>query len=161
PFFPGLTMQNRNVVLFLVFSTLLLVGWLALLHFVQPPKPADQGPAAQVNDNKDKDKPPEKKDRTPEDNGPEQPTAKPAPPLEAVVEEPEAKPHAPITLGNPKDDFFTAVLDSRGASVTSLTMRDFQAADKDGRPVKNADGTPKPLELIRPEANRDDGSFLL
>jgi YidC/Oxa1 family membrane protein insertase len=155
-------MQNRNFVLFLVLSTLVLVGWLALLQFLHPPpKPEVPGPAAQVADNKDNhDKAPENKDKPAENKPPEQPAVKPAPPPPPAAEEPEPKGHAPITLGNPDKDFLTATLNSRGASVTEVRLRDFQAADKDGKPELE-NGQKKREELVQQQANRDEGSYLL
>jgi YidC/Oxa1 family membrane protein insertase len=153
-------MQNRNFVLFLVLSTLILVGWLAVMQLVHPPqKPVAEGPPAPVAENPDnKEKPPENKEKPPPDKGPEAPAVKPAP--EPAPEVAEVKAHPPIQLGSPDRDFLTAELTSRGAGVTRITLRDFQAADQDGKPVTE-DGKPKRLELLRPEANRDDGSFLL
>ena len=37
---------------------------------------------------------------------------------------------------------------TRGASIQQVVLSDFQQADREGLPVNNPDGTPKPLHLI-------------
>src|SRR5262245_11643300 len=58
-----------------------------------------------------------------------------------------AEPHALTALGG--DDFFLKVLlNSKGAGVQQLILTQFDEADRIGREVKDADGTPRHLHLI-------------
>jgi YidC/Oxa1 family membrane protein insertase len=149
-------MQNRNTVLFLVLSMLILGSWLLVMQWLSPPRPhpavpADTGRVAETSPRK----------ATGKEEAPKKaPEKQPEPPPATAPAEVEGPEHPPITLGNPKTDFLMAVVNPRGAAVTSLWLRDFQAADDDGRPVFE-NGEKKRLELIPADNNRREGSFLL
>jgi YidC/Oxa1 family membrane protein insertase len=159
--------NNRNTILFFLLSGLIILASWVLLPRLMPPgnqhaaRPGDSARVANAPEKEpDKEGPREK---APDKKQPEQPAVTPPPPAPAPPAEPEPPAHEPITLGNPITDFFVVTLDSRGASVTKLTMRDFQAADENGQPewLDPAHTQKKPLELIQARSNRDEGSFLL
>jgi YidC/Oxa1 family membrane protein insertase len=161
-------MPQRNTILFFAISALIIISWFGLSTLLyrgskppqqEQPAVADAGPTAREEPPKEK----EKEKEPPAEREAEKPP-EPARPAE-LAKVPEAEQEGAeetITLGDPKADFLTALLDSKGAGVLSVTLRDFQAADKDGKPMWEEPGHKKKrLELVQEEANQDFGSFLL
>lgn len=60
----------------------------------------------------------------------------PKTPQELIALKPDARSHLSV------------LLNSRGASIQQVVLQHFQHADREGLPVKNADGSKKPLHLI-------------
>lgn len=183
-------MQQKNTILFFVLSALILIGWMVLQTYLQPPKPpqpAQEPPAAQAPP---KGPPPPAavvaglvgQAATPGIGGvarvelavrsspalalrPQPVAKKPEP---KVVEAPKLPPQPPVTLGKDKNGnptgFIVATIDpNRGAGVVSLTLPEFQGADALGKPewLDAAHTVKKPLELLPEERNREIPSFLL
>ena len=66
---------------------------------------------------------------------------------EAVAK--QADPDVLIPMGRGERPFHLGVmLNTHGASVQQVVLNDHQEADREGLPVTNEDGTPKPLHLI-------------
>ena len=163
-------MPQRNTILFFVLSALIIASWLGLTYLLtkgnkppqeeQPPAVVDARQSAREEEPpKEKEKEKAKEKEPPAEQHAEKP---PEPPEPAKLPEAEQEGEAEtVTLGDPDADFLTALLDSRGAGVRSISLRDFQAADKDGKPMWEPGHKKKRLELVQEEANRDVGSFLL
>jgi YidC/Oxa1 family membrane protein insertase len=61
----------------------------------------------------------------------------------------QAKPPTLLAMGKGEKPFHIQVLlNTRGGSVQQIILTHFQQADREGLPVKNPDGTPRPLHLI-------------
>jgi YidC/Oxa1 family membrane protein insertase len=184
--------KNKNTILFVVLSALILFGWLGLNRVLFPPRevpppppdPVAVGAAATLVGGAGGEtpgalglgnatrllavtaatrpaseaKPPVAAHKPPAEQTPEQP-AQPPPVVKAEPEPPLRS----FTLGNGTDYFLKVVVDSRGAAVRSVTLRDFQQVDEIGRPMWLDDEhtRPKPLELVQESKNRDEGSVLL
>jgi YidC/Oxa1 family membrane protein insertase len=140
--------MQKNTVIFLISSFLILIGWMALerwLHPPQPPKPKTP-PTAQAK----KEEAPEAKQEA------NKPAAK-APGGGALAFEPPppARQHGLITLGN-DSSHLKVTLDPRGGGVRQVICNQFEAADAAGRPLPG-----QKLELVPEEENRDEPSNLL
>jgi YidC/Oxa1 family membrane protein insertase len=172
-------MQQKNFIVFLVLSLAILVGWSWLQMHLWPPKPPEKKDTDQVEEQAKKPAPLPRNvgaalavaDRLSGAPGITDAVWLAAlargvtdvfPRLEtpAVAKAPEKKekPPAPteakardIPLGG-AGYHIQAVLTTRGAGVKSLTLTQFKAADRDGRPVYQPgnDGTKEaaPLNLI-------------
>ncbi len=165
-------MQQKNFIAFLILSVVILVGWSLLqqqLWPVRPKKPADKKEQKEVVKGKDK-----KEDKKEEKNKAAaisawdglRPEARNAilaaltvtssagngslTAIPAYLERIEQVKR--ITLGG-KGYFLEAVVTSQGAGLQKLTLKDFKAADRLGRPLN------KSLDLIQDDPFR--ASFLL
>ena len=133
-------MQQKNFIAFIVLSMLVLFGWIQLQNWLNPPKP---------------------KAKQQEEQKVEAPPPKDKPPAEAGPHIPE-----PVDIGGPViqlgdlNSKLRAILDRRGAGVRSVTLNDFQQADKFGKPVV-AGGQKVPLEFVQGEKNSLRASNLL
>src|SRR5262249_33077874 len=141
--------NNKNLLLFFALTLALILGWLQLQNWLSPPRPKKQPDKPDVAQVEPKPKEPKEQppDKQPRDGGP-------------VVRPPSAP--EPIVLGSDAGNL-KAILSPRGAAVLSVTLNNFQQADRMGRPEwLDADKKiPKPLELVVGEMNRDSGSYLL
>lgn len=139
--------QTRNHLIFFLAVLLLFLAYVQFGHYVFPQKKVDE-PVAK-NDDKDKPpKPDEKKDR-PRKDGPVRLAAMPEPTREGEL----------ITLGSSDADSefnLLVQLDPLGGGVRQVLLNKFQAADDDGRPVRD-----KQLELVPDEFNRQIPAFML
>lgn len=165
-------MQQKNLIAFLVVAMLVMLGWIQLQQVLWPGKPKQADGKKDAIARKDKDGDKKEKDKSKDkgkdkDKGIEKPVLSPA---EWDRLGPEARnsvlaalsissafggsPFAAIpalvgriqqtqrhVLGG-KDFFLEAVVSSRGAGVERLTLNNFEAATRLGRPIN------KPLELI-------------
>ena len=165
-------MQQKNLLLFVVLTVLILFGWTSLSHILWPPPPPkpsnaevaknnddgkEKGEEAKKNGENDKNKPAvEKKiDKKPE---------------RVAVADLRQLPETPkvqlVSLGAKERDskfHLYVVFDPRGAAVRGLWLNKYQAADGQGRPEwNNTEKTePRPLELIPPQLNARSPSLLL
>jgi YidC/Oxa1 family membrane protein insertase len=146
-----------NLVLFFVLAGGLIAGWYYLDKQVPPKEPPDEKKLALA--------------KTPKEAvaavggmgglsaGPlaSLPSTIPLPKSEKLIEKPKpaeppkpagpTEPHELTALGG--DDFFLKVLlNSKGAGVQQLILTQFDEADRVGREVREADGSPRRLHLI-------------
>jgi YidC/Oxa1 family membrane protein insertase len=143
-------MQQRNFLLFFVLSFLLFIGWLELKRALWPPPPKDE--TAEVKKSADA---PEKRPDKPPEKSPEKPPERPPEWPVTVAETPADRLHTLGSADAASPYHLRVLLDPRGASVRSVLLNKFQAADERGRP------TSEPLELIPEDANRTNPSYLL
>jgi YidC/Oxa1 family membrane protein insertase len=167
-------MQQKNLFLAFVLSTLIMVGWFALSQYLWPPpqpKPKDAQVAkideknkpkgeeaqkieakAKANEKKPAEKKPEEKENEKE--------------MERIAaadlqQLPVTSSDKLVRLGAKQRDsrFHLLVeLDPRGAGMRSLWLNKYPAADIYGRP-ETEEGEPKPLELIPAALNAQAPSF--
>src|SRR6185437_6054418 len=154
-------MQQKNFLLFIVFTVLILLGWAALTKYILPQPQKPEPPEVAVKDDADKAKSEDKKkgDEKKGDKKAERPAAVKIPSL------PPTPVDKLITLGERANDskfHLQVILDPRGASVNSVTLNKFQAANDLGQPSwKNPEKTePRPLELVPARLNHESPSFL-
>lgn len=168
-------MQNKNFLLFVALSFLLLVGYMQVKNALWPPaKPIkkDIDDEAKI-EQADRPKGPPVAPKAiagpwADLKKPERPAVKP------VVKLPVAAPATPadklITLGqdqapdgSPSPFHLKVVLDPRGAGVRSVLLNKFQQSDDMGRPVWRDDKKriAAPLELVPEAANREQPSNVL
>src|SRR5215471_13971525 len=132
-------MQQKNFIVFIVLSLLILFGWIQLQNWLYPPKqkkPQDQQKA-------------------------EAPAPKPE-------QKPQDEPHLPQArdLGGPviqlgdQSSKLLAFLDPWGAGVVSVTLNEFDQADALGKPDL-LNGERKRMELVRGDMNRLTPSNLI
>jgi YidC/Oxa1 family membrane protein insertase len=133
-------MQQRNFVIFILLSLLILIGSLQLQAWLWP-KPKQQAkPAAPAQaDAKQKPQPEAKRLRVPKQ-----------------VHEAGAG----IPLGDDSSKL-RVLLDPWGAGIISVTFNQFQQADSLGKPQVDANGNPVKLELVQREYNKRTPSNVL
>ncbi len=167
-------MQQKNLLLFVVLTVLILFSWAKLSQHLWPPPPPKPENTEVVN-NDDKDKPKSGDAKKSADK--EKANGKKAVREKAGRQEAGAHRLAPICnsctptdeaklvpLGAQERDskFHLFVqIDPRGAAVHSLWLNKYQAADEHGRPEwTNAEKTaPRPLELVPGDRYRYAPSF--
>jgi YidC/Oxa1 family membrane protein insertase len=132
-------MQQKNFIVFIVLSFLVLIGWITLQNWLNPPKHKDK----QQEEKKVEAPPP--KDKPPADAGPHIPE--------------RADRGLLIQLGDLTTKL-RVVLDARGAGVLSVTLNDFHQADNLGKPVI-VGGEKIPLEFVQGEKNSLTASNLI
>jgi YidC/Oxa1 family membrane protein insertase len=160
-------MQNKNFLLFIVLSALILLTWAVLSKYVFPPPVKDKTAevASKEEAKKDKDKKPDDKKKPEEKKKPDKKPERP--PVAGLKLPPETPEKELIELGDgdEKSKFhLRVILDPRGASVQSVLLNKFQAADDRGQPEwldPDTKKKKKPLELVPAELNRLAPSFLL
>src|SRR5262245_54704191 len=113
-------MQQRNFLLFLLLSFVLLLGYIQLRQRLWPPEEPPEKPAKTAK--KEEGKKPEEKKQEPAN------LYIPAPP--PVTPDAEL-----ITLGADDEFAMRVVLDPHGAGVRQVVLKKFQEADWRGRPV--------------------------
>jgi YidC/Oxa1 family membrane protein insertase len=128
-------MRDKNLLLFLLLTTLVLGGWLYLRQMTHETDNAKKEREAQVAKNKEEKKEPPKAKEEPKEKPPEKKQEQP------VAE--EKQPKVEETIGGEGDYYIEAVLTSQGAGVRRLTLNRFEAADWLGLP------TDKKLQLIQ------------
>jgi YidC/Oxa1 family membrane protein insertase len=181
--------QQKNFVLFLTLSLLIMLGWMFLERQIWPPRqpPPAQAPPLKLPDAKLWAGLPAELGMPPGAPGVTGTAAqlasqaavsanwaaarpqlarKPEVPAKPKTERPKREPLPRVTpiLGDrdPTSPYFIqAVLDSRGAGVRSVILNRFQKATPDGRPAPLVDGKPQPLELVQASLNQDLPSHLL
>src|SRR5579883_1294559 len=173
-------MQQKNLLLAFVLSALIMVGWIALSHYLwppPPPKPTNAEVAKTEDQNKPKgdeakkpggkEKSEEKKsaEKKPEEKKGEKESKRVA---DADLQQQRPTPEKDIVrLGARQGDsrFHLYVeLDPRGAGVRTVWLNKYQAADRNGRPAWRDDGAskePLPLGLVPAGDNIFSPSFQL
>ena len=126
-------MRDKNLLFFILLSSLVIFGWFYLRSLTQPSENEKKVPEPQVAKNK------EPKTKEEPKKKPEEPAPKQEQP--AAPEKVEAKEE---TIGGEGDYYIEAVLTSRGAGVRRLTLTRFKAGDWLGRPVPDQN-----LQLIQ------------
>src|SRR5262245_28821656 len=115
-------MQNRNLLVFLVVTLVLLIGWMQVRQRFSPP-PAPPDPAEAAKDDaakkKDKEKPKDKPAEAPGDF--RLPKGAPVTPDDQLLTMGEADRQSRFHL--------RVLLDPRGAGVRSVVLNKFQEAD--------------------------------
>jgi YidC/Oxa1 family membrane protein insertase len=166
-------MQQKNFILFIVLSVLILTGWTALSQYLWPPPPP-KSKSTEVVKTDEKNKP--KGDESKKADVTEKKTTEKKPQEKKNEKESERvaaadlhnQPATPsdklVRLGAKERDskfHLFVVLDPRGASVHSLWLNKYQAADIYGRPEWDdaEKKEPKPLELIPAGLNAHSPSF--
>jgi YidC/Oxa1 family membrane protein insertase len=133
-------MQQKNLVLFIVLSLLILLGSLQLQNWLNPKPKQKAQPAPKADADAGKPKPEQAK---------------------RIHAPPPARPIDPgIQLGDDSSKL-KVVLDPWGAGVRSLTDNEFKQADELGKPDVDKDGKPKKLELIEAKQNLLTPSYVL
>jgi YidC/Oxa1 family membrane protein insertase len=159
-------MQQKNLLLAFILSALIMVGWVALSHYIWPPPPPKQSKAeiAKIDDkNKPKGeeakKPGGKEKANDKKNAEKKTDEKKNEKLSDRVaaadlrQLPATDGQKLVRLGAKQRDsrFHLFVeLDPRGAAVRRLLLNKYQSADQYGLPEWEDDNkkVPKPLELI-------------
>ena len=174
-------MQQKNLLLAFVISALILLGWVKLSSYLWPPPPPKQentevakkdekqkpkGEEAKKLGAKEKEK---EKGKKPAEKQPEEKQKVSTPERIAVADlqqQPETPPGKLITIGSREGDsryHLLVQLDPRGASVHSVWLNKYQAADDYGRPRWREDAgkkQPMPLALVPPPGpNAHEPSF--
>ncbi len=125
--------MERRFVLFLVLSFVILLGYSALMQWLNPPQPRQQAAAR-----KEHDQPPAKEPNAekPLDRPVEEPRDKPAPAIKAAIEPEPEQPEKWVTLGSAdhKDPFRMLVtLTTKGAALARIELNDPRYCDIDDR----------------------------
>jgi YidC/Oxa1 family membrane protein insertase len=180
--------QQKNFVLFLTLSLLIMVGWMYLERQIWPPRHRpEEPPPIKLPDANLWAGLPAQVGQPPGAPGVAGAAAqiasqtavsanwsaarpqlakKPEVPAKPKTERPkrEQQPRVTRTLGasDPTSPYFIeAVLDSHGAGVQRVILNRFEKATLDGRPAPFVDGKPQPLELVQASLNKDLPSDLL
>src|SRR5437764_15483686 len=104
--------MQKNTVIFLVASFLILVGWLVIQRWLSPPQPAKPQPAQEA---KKEEKPAEKK---PAEQKPDEQKLAEQRSHPALAPPAPRRTHSLVTLGD-ENSYLHVVLDPRGGGVRS------------------------------------------
>lgn len=165
-------MQQKNLLLFVVLTALILFGWTSLSRLLWPPpppklpKPSNTEVVQKDEDAKEKVAEAKKKDENGKDKGvvenkPDEKKFEPKPDRIADADLRQIWPtdaEQLVRLGAKERDskFHLYVeFDPRGAAVRGLWLNKYQAADEQGRPewYNKEETDPKPMELIPSHRN--------
>jgi YidC/Oxa1 family membrane protein insertase len=161
-------MQTRNVVLFIVFSAVIIVGWMWFHGWFSPAntppstgKPDDTAEKKPDDSEGPKEKPPPAAllaaGTAGLGAGPDGNPWLALPGLEIALPRPKARRSPPtpddrlLWLGAREDNspfHLHVAIDPRGAGVRRVTLNKFKGAGPDGRPLPPVAGATPPLELI-------------
>ncbi len=164
-------MQQKNLLLFVVLTALILFGWAGLSHYLWPPPPPKEAEVAKTDDSEKpkeegKKKAEDKKaaDKKAEDKKGGKKEVNPA-----IADLQQFKPTSPAKLlalgerGRDSRFHLYVEIDPHAAGVHRLLFNKFQAANHLGRPewIDEKKKNPVPLELIPSYLNYRSPSFQL
>jgi YidC/Oxa1 family membrane protein insertase len=175
-------MQQKNFILFVVLSVLIVVGWGFVNQYLFPPPPkpnktevakkedgSSEQPKEEEGQSKKKGDKEEPKEKVALEKKPEEKKVDPIPARARTAdlrELPASEEAKLVSLGSRDRDsryHLCVEFDPRGAAVRGIWLNKYQAADPQGRPewIDAEKKTPKPLELLPSSLNEYAPSFQL